>query len=485
MESLRRHVSGLPPFVQQLVFVGLVAFSASPIGILIGALLDLSRRLCGPHPRAAQLSPNYNEDYLDRVSYANINMLNAIPREPTYAGYVVVGGSGFVGSYIVRLLVLRGETNVRVLDIVPPHEDFLASHPAVTYTKVDITSPSSVHAALVAPFSSGALPSVIFHTAAAIRFWERAEYTFGASHRVNVLGTAAVLEAAKKLQTDAIVVYTSSADVVVPAPRFMQNGKDYHLPPWDKISISDDDTPLNGPAKSTSCYARSKLMAERLVVEANSAGGLRTGCLRPGQTITGPNDRFYTSTLVLPRVPVFDGLWSHTNVCVWDVAAAHLAFEDALRRDPTNVSGETFLITGNGPPWSMNNSRAALKFYSRRDLIFDDIPPLLILLLAHAVEAFLFLRYHSLLPFFAITGKRPRLTPEWMGQLIYIQPATLEYMRDVVIDDSRARKMIGSVLLTPQKLVRRIDKQCEQLQTAMGNGPDDQIYSRPTRICGK
>ncbi|KAH9049858.1 NAD-P-binding protein [Lactarius hengduanensis] len=475
MESLRHHVLRLPPFVQQLVLVGLVAFSASPIGILIGALLDLSRRLRGPHPRAAQLSPNYNEDDLDSVSYANVDMLNAIPREPTHAGYVVVGGSGFVGSYIVRLLVLRGETNVRVLDIVPPHEDFLTSHPAVTYTKVDITSPSSVHAALVAPFPSGALPSVIFHTAAAIRFWERAAYTFGASHRVNVLGTAAVLEAAKKLQTGAIVVYTSSAGVAVPAPRFMQNDKDYHEPPWDKISISDDDAPLNGPAKSTNCYARSKLMAERLVLEANSAGGLRTGCLRPGLIVTGPNDRFYTSTLVLPRVPVFDGLWSHTNVCVWDVAAAHLAFENALRRDPANVSGETFLITGNGPPWSMNNSRAALKVNSVpipralkrnptlrpirsstpvRDLIFDDIPPLLILLLAHAVEAFLFLRYHSLLPFFALTGKRPSLTPEWMGQLIYIQPATLDYMRDVVIDDSRARKMIGFVLLTLQKLVR-------------------------------
>ena len=35
-----------------------------------------------------------------------------------------------------------------------------------------------------------------------------------------------------------------------------------------------------------------------------------------------------------------------------------------------------------------------------------------------------------------------------MGELIYIQPATLEYLRDVVIDDSRARKMIGSVTVT-------------------------------------
>ncbi|KAN0125495.1 hypothetical protein V8E53_015465 [Lactarius tabidus] len=439
MESLRHHVSRLPPNFQQLLLVGLIA----PIGVLITVLFDLSRRLHGPHPQAAQLNPNYNEDDLDRVSYADIDMLNAIPHEPTHAGYVIIGGSGFVGSYIVRLLVSRGETNVRVLDIVPPHKDILASHPVVTYTKVDITSPSSVHAALVAPFPSGALPSVIFHTAATIRFWERAEYTFGASHRVNVLGTAAVLEAAKKLPTGTIMVYTSSAGVGAPAPRFMQRGKDYHLPPWDKIRISDDDAPLSGPAKSTNCYIRSKLMAERLVLDANSADGLRTGSLRPGLTITGPNDHFYTSTLVLPRVPVFDGLWSHSSVCVWDVAAAHLAFEDALRRDSSNVSGEAFAITGNGPPWSMNDARAALKFYSRRDLIFDNVPPLLVFLLAHLVEASLFLRYYFLFPFFAIMRKRPSLTPKWMGELVYIQPATLEYLKDVVIDDSRARKMIG------------------------------------------
>ena len=192
-----------------------------------------------------------------------------------------------MASYIVRLLLLRGETNVRVLDIVPPQDDILVSYPVVSYTKVDITSPSSVQAALVAPFPSGALPSVIFHTAATIRFWERAEYTFGASHRVNVLGTAAVLEAAKKLQQGAIVVYTSSVGVVAPAPRFMQLGKDYHLPPWDDFRISDDDAPLSEPAKSTGCYARSKLMAEQLVLEANSADGLRTGSLRPGLYVFG------------------------------------------------------------------------------------------------------------------------------------------------------------------------------------------------------
>jgi hypothetical protein len=63
--------------------------------------------------------------------------------------------------------------------------------------------------------------------------------------------------------------------------------------------------------------------------------------------------------------------------------------------------------------------------------------------LAHLVEALLSLRYHILLPFFALIGQKPSLTPRWIGQLVYMQPATLDYLRDAVIDDSRARKMIG------------------------------------------
>ena len=75
--------------------------------------------------------------------------------------------------------------------------------------------------------------------------------------------------------------------------------------------------------------------------------------------------------------------------------------------------------------------------------MFKFISPLLIWVLAHVVEAFLFLRYYSLLPLFALFGARPSITPKWAGELIYLQPSTLEYMRDVVIDDYRARAKLG------------------------------------------
>jgi hypothetical protein len=181
------------------------------------------------------------------------------------------------------------------------------------------------------------------------------------------------------------------------------------------------------------------------------------------RTITGPKDRLLTSTLTLPRVPVWDAEWSHTNVCVWDVAAAHLSLEDALHHRREKVSGEAFLVTGNGPAWTMRDIRGSLQVsaplfnlfkaltvlqhYARRQLIFDNIHPLLPFVLAHLIEACLFLRYYLLLPLYFLVGSRPRLTPRWMKESIYLQPSTLEYMRDTVIDDSRARKLIGQVHL--------------------------------------
>lgn len=66
-------------------------------------------------------------------------------------------------------------------------------------------------------------------------------------------------------------------------------------------------------------------------------------------------------------------------------------------------------------------------------------------ILAHLIEAFLFLRYHVLLYLYLPFGARPSIIPRWMGQVVYLQPATLEYLNDITIDDSRARKVLGCV----------------------------------------
>ncbi|KAF7978498.1 hypothetical protein HWV62_45649 [Athelia sp. TMB] len=339
-----------------------------------------------------------SDEELSKVSYEGIDMLKAIPSQPTHKNYVIVGGSGWLGRFIIKLLLLRGETKIRVLDIHPPHSD-VASEPGVHYIHTDISSLQSVREGLSAPFPGPSdLPIVIFHTAALIRFWERASYTWKASHKVNVLGTSNVLSVAKKLP-NATVIYTSSADAAIPAPKFSRLGFDQKSPPRDTVTISDNDVPLAPDAASESAYTRSKVAAERLVIGANGWNGLKTGIIRPGHTIIGPNDRLLTSTLSMPRVPVFDSVWSHTNVCVWDAAAAHLMYENAMQQIPDEVSGQMFLVTGNGPAWRIRDTRNALKELS--------------------------------------------LAPSWIGQLLLLQPATFEYWLDVVIDDSRARKLLG------------------------------------------
>jgi nucleoside-diphosphate-sugar epimerase len=122
---------------------------------------------------------------------------------------------------------------------------------------------------------------VIYHTAALIRFWERASYAWEISHNVNVQGTSNVLSVARELP-NAIFIYTSTADACVPRAKLLRLGLDYKTPPYHKVTISDDDPPLTPSQSSQSCYTRSKVFTERLVIGANEWNGLKTGIIRPG-----------------------------------------------------------------------------------------------------------------------------------------------------------------------------------------------------------
>ncbi|KAJ7693988.1 hypothetical protein B0H16DRAFT_1651322 [Mycena metata] len=417
----------------------MIVFLAIPIAYAWYIYRLIVRLRRSPASQASRLNANgpSSAEELDKVSYKEIDMAKVLP-PATHEGYAVIGGSGFLGTYIVRLLIMRGETNIRIVDLNPPTSKDL-DHPSVSFVKTDITSVQSVRDALSVPFPNiGIAPTVIFHTAAIIRFWDRMSYCWDATYRVNVTGTQNILTVAKELPS-AMVIYTSSAETVTGSPKFLRID-------WDRypVSIRDEDPTPTYPLKQA-CYPRSKRMAEQLVIRAARTDGLKTGILRPGHTIIGPNNRLLSSTLTMPRLPMWDQPWTSTDICVFDAAAAHLNYEDALRRIPEEVSGEAFLITGRGPAWSVGDVRAAIKHYATRELIFDELPPLLMYVLAHIMEAFLFLRYHFLLPFcFVFGGGRPSLLPRWLGPAIFLQPATLAgQMIDCIVDDSRAQKVLG------------------------------------------
>ena len=66
----------------------------------------------------------------------------------------------------------------------------------------------------------------------------------------------------------------------------------------------------------------------------------------------------------MPKIPDWGGKSSQTNVCVWDVAAAHLQYEDALRCNSRETSGQAFLVTGKSRPWSTEDIRHAVKVWT-------------------------------------------------------------------------------------------------------------------------
>ncbi|KAH7913357.1 hypothetical protein BJ138DRAFT_1146270 [Hygrophoropsis aurantiaca] len=427
---------------------------------ILGALhlFALHKRLRGKDDATKPLTPKQ----LEEVTYDHIDVTQNVP-PATHKGYAIIGGSGFLGTYLVRLLILRGETNIRILDLSPP-SPAIASNPAVSFIETDITSLESIRHGLRQPLPTGAPPTVIYHTAAIIRFWDRAHYSWHLSYNVNVLGTRNIIKAATEIP-EATLIYTSTADAVLPNLKSCHNSGKY------ETVISDDDPLLSHWDHHESCYARSKILAERLIVEANGQNGLKTGIIRPGYTITGPNDRLCTSTLTMSRVPTFGKRFTQTNICAWDVIAAHLLLEDALGRIPGETAGQAFLVTGKGPAWSLRDIRETIRHYSTRPLIFDDVPELPIYVLAHVIEGFLYLRYQALRPIYSLMGKSLHPEPRWMGQAVYLQPATLEFMANVRIDDSRARRVLGyEPQWSPEQWIKYTVDEVQSNRTHAGHG---------------
>ncbi|MBU6516371.1 MAG: GDP-mannose 4,6-dehydratase, partial [Acidobacteria bacterium] len=144
---------------------------------------------------------------------------------------LITGGQGFVGRHLAQHLRSSGD-EVTVAD-----------------RETDVTARGALSAALAV-----ARPDVVFHLAAmtsVAESWKRpAEYT-----RVNVLGTANLLDAAHEVVPDARVVVVSSAEV-------------YGV-------VSEDQLPLreSSPAVPANPYSTSKLEAELVAREAVRSRG--------------------------------------------------------------------------------------------------------------------------------------------------------------------------------------------------------------------
>ncbi len=168
---------------------------------------------------------------------------------------LVTGGGGFVGKAIVkRLLELGVETRV-----IGRHRYPEVEAAGAECFIGDISQPRGIM-----EVAKGV--DIVFHVAALAGIWG----PWKNYYVTNVVGTKNVIENCRAGKV-AMLVYTSTPSVVF-------NGKD----------IQGGDERLDYAEKSLCHYATSKIIAEKMVLAANSSD-LRTCALRP-HLIWGPGD---------------------------------------------------------------------------------------------------------------------------------------------------------------------------------------------------
>jgi len=179
-------------------------------------------------------------------------------------GNLVTGGTGYIGTHLVRLLRERGE-RVRVLDLQVPDQPV----DGVEYRQGSIVDRDEVVAAV-----HGCRR--VFHLAALSALWIPDKRAF---EDVNVRGTGNVLEAARE-QAVETVVHTSTESILIAANR----GRSEQ---WVNEFTAPDPAQMAGP------YCASKLRAEAEVQAARRRFGQRVVVCTPTVPV-GPGDPWLT-----------------------------------------------------------------------------------------------------------------------------------------------------------------------------------------------
>lgn len=249
---------------------------------------------------------------------------------------LVTGGTGFIGSHVVRALLAAGH-QVRVLRRATSRLEALEGLAGYRAVVGDILDPASLEAAMAGC-------AWVFHVAAVSDYWRQ---DVGWLYRVNVEGTRNVLAAARRAGVQRLVFTSSAAAVGLREDGF----------PADE-SVTFNLSPAAFP------YAHSKFLAEIEVLKAVIAG-LDCVILNPAVVI-GPGDVYQGSGSLLiemlrRRVPAIPP-GGVTLIDVRDVAAAHLAAAERGRVAERYLLGAVDLsyrvwlrlvadVVGVPPPW--------------------------------------------------------------------------------------------------------------------------------------
>jgi nucleoside-diphosphate-sugar epimerase len=233
---------------------------------------------------------------------------------------LVTGGGGFLGQYIVKQLLARGD-KVRI---------FCRNHHAIfdQLENIDVQLGNLHSMADVHKACQGI--DVVFHVAGKAGISCRWEPFF----ETNTLGTLLVIDGCIKSGVKKLI-YTSSPSVVFSGKN--QEGIDESVP---------------FPDHWTAHYPATKAIAERIVLSANGREGLLTCALRP-HLIWGPGDcHLFPRLIARAKQGKLRRIGNGTNMIdvtyVENAAHAHLLAADTLF-EGSPVAGSSYFISQGKP----------------------------------------------------------------------------------------------------------------------------------------
>ena len=236
---------------------------------------------------------------------------------------LVIGGAGYIGSHVVRLLLKRGEHVIVVDDL---STGFRERTEGAELVELDVTSPDAVDKLAFQLRACGA--DSVIHFAAHKQVGESVQKPEMYWHD-NIGGLANVLAACASAEVRD-VVFSSSAAV-------------YGMPDVDLVTEDLQPQPINP-------YGATKYVGEWMLADAERAHGMRTVALRYFN-VAGAGWPDLADTLVMNLVPIIldaveagrdpivfgddydtpDGTCIRDYVHVLDLADAHIAALDYLR----------------------------------------------------------------------------------------------------------------------------------------------------------
>ncbi len=312
--------------------------------------------------------------------------------------FIIVGGSGFIGSWVCRFLLFRKERFVRIIDIRQPPGDVIAH--GAQYIRANVVHEAQLRDAINCVWvdTDGVLDSdfqayelVVFHCAATRQFHQTLSI-FGSNifKKVNVEGTRHIINILTnecELNFSGISLIGFGDEIAYrSAPNWFdprQLAKQINSPFIQTFNSTGLATKQNKP-KFINCYAESMYESEILVLEANNspliqgsnsnrdhgkAKYLKTATLVPSGIVTGHlDDNFLHVALQSKLFLLFSWNVPLLLIHVEDIAIAALKLSNVLLDNPLDTEGQSFILANTSSTLSKSASSLTLASKSASNL---------------------------------------------------------------------------------------------------------------------